>query len=79
MVGEVRIGGFPGVPLMNGRWFDELDGAEFERRVAVTVDAAPNVLVTHAPPNGVLDGIELGEDAHLGVEALARQLERGVP
>ncbi len=75
----VRFAGFSGVPYIDGRWWDEIDEVEFARRVSVTLSLEPDVLLTHPPPRGVLDGVGLGGDVHIGVGALADQLEAGPP
>ena len=52
----VRFAGFREIPYINGRWAGELYPQEFVRIVDRVFDADPTVLVTHAPPAGILSG-----------------------
>ena len=54
--GGLKIGGVRGVKYHRGRWSDELDAAEFDARVR-RLPPDLDVLLTHAPPEGILDAI----------------------
>lgn len=72
---EVRgvvFGGFRGINYIAGEWSDELFPESWEHRAARLSDRI-DVLVTHAPPYGVLDWHD-GE--HLGATALIRYIQK---
>ena len=71
----LRIGGVRGVKRHRGRWSDELDAAEFDDR-ARRLPSDLDVLVTHAPPEGILDEIP-GES--IGSPALRAYVARHDP
>lgn len=55
----LRFRGFPHIPWCGGCWNHELGQTEMERVVRQTFDCEPNsvdVLLTHAPPAGILSG-----------------------
>jgi Icc-related predicted phosphoesterase len=52
-VAGIRFAGFRQVPYMMGEWNGET--RNFNEVVEATFNAQPDVLVTHAPPAGVLD------------------------
>lgn len=71
----LRWAGFRHINAMGaGEWAGELLPHEFEPWVAKTAQAQPDVLVTHSPPQGILDGT----DNHDGVGQLTEGFERGV-
>jgi len=62
----LKFGGFRGVPTLIREWCDEFEDPYFDDQV----DRLPNdldVVVTHAPPWGFLDGYN---NEHLGIKAL---------
>ncbi len=63
-----RIAGFREVPEDEGRWMGELPQDAFAELVATTEALGPSLLLTHAPPGGILD--DVAEDGHIGVMAL---------
>lgn len=71
-VAGIRFGGFRGINKINpphrSCWCDEEDDAELKRR-AMQLDPTLDVLVTHAPPAGVLDLTHSRE--RVGIAALA--------
>lgn len=73
--GPLKIGGVRGVRRHRGRWADELTDAEFADRVA-GLPSDLEVLVTHAPPEGILDVARSGS---LGVPALRSYVARHDP
>lgn len=73
--GPVKIGGVRGVIRHNGRWSDELTHEEFSDRVA-RLPADLEVLVTHSPPEGILDEMP---GQHIGSPALRSYVARHDP
>lgn len=71
----LKFGGVRGVKRHRGRWSDELDAAEFDAR-ARGLPPDLDVLVTHAPPEGILDAIP-GES--VGSPALRAYVARHDP
>ena len=70
-LGGLRFAGFPHIPASHGAWANEADEAAMEALVArVFEGGGPDVLLTHAPPAGVLDG-------GWGIGALTARLARG--
>lgn len=63
-VAGVRFAGFREVPWMAGEWNGEC--RDFADLVGRTFDSDPEVIVTHAPPAGILDDDGLGEFGHGG-------------
>lgn len=66
---DVVFGGCRGINFIAGEWSDELSEEMFEMKV----DEIPrhlDVLVTHSPPHGVLDG------ANYGSHSLRRYIDR---
>ena len=49
----LRFSGFRHIPRLSGEWPGETD--DFSALIAEALGAGPDVLVTHAPPAGVLD------------------------
>jgi len=49
----LKIGGFRGVPSIDGRWCDELSQVDRLNRVN-SLPASLDVVVSHAPPKGIL-------------------------
>lgn len=83
MIAGLTVRGFRGIPYICGEWADELRDAEMQKRV----DALPDdfdLLVTHAPPSGILDSFDDGIDfetkrprmIHIGSRPLASKLNR---
>ena len=74
----LKFGGMRGVPPINARWADELEDAEFEYKARQLPDDI-DVLVTHAPPYGILDDITTFrplESEYLGSQALRAYVNR---
>lgn len=70
----LKFGGVRGINYICGEWSDELGGAEWSK----AVDELPmdvDVLVSHAPPRGILDSLPWGK-VHLGSDALASYVNR---
>lgn len=84
IINGVKIGGTRGVPVIDrpgGRWNDQFDDAEFERRLnLIPIDI--DILVTHSPPYQILDYVAIplfdfngrisGEGIRLGSLAVRR-------
>lgn len=56
--GGLKFAGFGHIPYIRGVWNDELQYKELSDIVDQTLALKPDVLVTHAPPYGILDEIE---------------------
>jgi Icc-related predicted phosphoesterase len=52
----VRVAGFRHIPYIQGRWAGEIQQADFVPMIRRALNSGANVLVTHAPPAGILDG-----------------------
>jgi Icc-related predicted phosphoesterase len=63
-IGGHRFAGFREVPYMSGEWVGE--SRDLAWRVAGAMDADPTVLLTHAPPAGILDDDGMGTRGHGG-------------
>ncbi len=72
-LGGVKIWGSPVTNLSSGAFAmpDEADRA----KVWATIPSDTDILVTHIPPSGILDG-EPGSDRHSGCMALRKELKR---
>jgi Icc-related predicted phosphoesterase len=70
MVGGLKFSGFREVPWLMGEWNGEC--YSFEEIVAKTIASNPDILVTHAPPSGILD--ECPDKSVGGVSALTTAL-----
>lgn len=66
----VRFGGFPAIPTINGEWNHERIEPEIGYYLSQLLGRDLDVLLTHAPPMGILDGCEIpfGND-HIGSQA----------
>jgi Icc-related predicted phosphoesterase len=73
--GPMKIGGVRGVNRHHGRWSDELTHEEFADRVA-RLPSDIEILVTHAPPEGILDTFE---SESIGSSALRSYVARHDP
>lgn len=70
-----RWGGFAEIPWIRGRWNREIERGDFRAVVGRVFDGAdPEILLTHAPPDGILDAVDA---AHIGIEALTVRLAYG--
>lgn len=67
----LKIGGCRGINFICGEWSDEIDATEFERRMKL-VPKDLNILITHAPPQCILDAA--GE--HYGSAAIRSYVNR---
>lgn len=68
----VRFAGFREVPWIAGEWNGEVK--DESAVVGCVLDAHPDVLLTHAPPRGILDG---SDQEHYGFPYLRQQLDCG--
>ena len=55
-----RWAGFRQVPYIDGEWSGEMQQDEFPALIKEALAYDPHVLVTHAPPGGILDGMGYG-------------------
>lgn len=66
----LRIGGFRGVSAIEGDWMDEMTDEELEEQVS-KLSFELDILLTHAPPHGVMDKIgAFGKGPSVGIKAL---------
>jgi Icc-related predicted phosphoesterase len=66
-----RIGGCRGITPIDGEWSDETPDPDFYERI----DRVPrdlDMLVTHSPPLGILDGVPYFDQCHYGSSAVLR-------
>jgi len=56
-VAGIRFAGFREIPYIAGEWNGETQQSDFVQIVARTLDSVPVVLLTHAPPAGILDSV----------------------
>ena len=63
-VAGIRFAGFREIPYMIGEWNGEC--RDFSDIVDRTFDSDPEILVTHAPPAGILDDDGMGKYGHGG-------------
>ncbi|MEO0603372.1 MAG: metallophosphoesterase [Myxococcota bacterium] len=68
----LRWAGFREIPAMSGEWPGETH--DFTDLLERVVRATPGVLITHAPPEGVLDGVH-----DYGIPGLGDLLRRRMP
>ena len=66
----LRVGGLRGICALDGNWSDEMDDIELEVQVS-KLSSELDILVTHAPPHGVLDRVgDFGKGLSVGIKAL---------
>lgn len=63
VINGVSFSGFPNIPYINGGFSHETSRQELNHIVEILIKNQPEVLVTHAPPFGILDN-------NYGIEAL---------
>lgn len=69
-----RFAGFPNIPYIAGHWNEESHSAELSDIVYNVFEYGdPEILVTHAPPHGILDEIE-----GYGIRALSSNLSHRI-
>ena len=59
-----RFAGYRDIPYLEGEWMGETHRADFEPIVRQAMEADPTILLTHAPPEGVLDDDCEGPTGH---------------
>ena len=70
--------GFREIPWIQGEWAGETHKADFAPIVEKAMSANPDILVTHAPPAGILDDDGCGAFGHgFGIGALTTALTYG--
>lgn len=62
--GGQRFAGYREVPYLIGEWVGEVERANFRPIIDKAMDEDPTILVTHAPPDGVLDDDLEGPTGH---------------
>ena len=72
-IGGFRFGGFREIPWIEGEWAGETHRGAFNSLVGEVLSQNPNVLLTHAPPQGILDN-DGGQGHGWGIEALTSSL-----
>lgn len=68
---ELTFGGARGIPMISGEWSDEMDEPRLNETFRDLNDNI-DVLVTHAPPSNVLDGV----GTHYGSSAIGNYIQR---
>ena len=53
--GGLKFAGFHQIPFIGGYWNGEIQQDEFKPLVEKVFEFKPDILVTHAPPSGILD------------------------
>lgn len=53
----LMFAGFPDIPYIAGDWNHEADSYSLQEKCREVLAAQPDVLVTHAPPFGILDAV----------------------
>jgi Icc-related predicted phosphoesterase len=69
----VRFAGLREINWIEGEWAGESHGPEIRESVDRAMSADPQVLVTHSPPNGLLD-CPAGSGGHVGLSYLTQYL-----
>jgi len=59
-----KFAGFPNIPIIAGEWNYEAPSVYLAALVKMTMASKPDILVTHAPPDGILD--MGGPEGHTG-------------
>lgn len=72
-LGGKSFAGFREIPWIEGEWAGETPRAAFKEIVDMTLAKGPDILLTHAPPNGILDDDGCGPEGG-GIEALTSSL-----
>lgn len=72
-IDSIRFSGFREISMIDGFWPGEADDAMLEPLVDAIGDQDPHVLVSHAPPYGILDQMHNGE--RVGIKAMTLNLE----
>jgi Icc-related predicted phosphoesterase len=76
-IDSLRFSGFREISMIHGFWPGEAEDEELEPLVDAIGDQDPHVLVSHAPPHGILDRIYSGEC--VGIKAMTLNLEYSFP
>lgn len=72
-VGGLRFAGMREIPVIAGEWAGESGEPELRAAVERVMSFDPQVLVTHSPPNGILD-LSDNKGGHVGISALTQWL-----
>lgn len=67
--GGKKFAGYREIPYICGEWPGEIH--DFSSVVAEAMDSDPDILVTHAPPGGILDQEKSGESCGVPVQTVA--------
>ncbi len=67
----LKFGLAVGIKPLNFEWHEELEEGDFEQ-LLLGIDRDIDVLITHSPPSGILDGTYGGE--HIGYQCLYRNI-----
>lgn len=69
----LQFAGFREIPYIEGEWNGETHLGEFKHIVDRAMDHGPDVLLTHAPPDGILDAMDF-QNTHEGIPYLTSYL-----
>lgn len=70
-IGDIRFAGFSNIPFIAGEWSHESDGKQLNDACRRVLAQDPRVLLTHAPPHGILDA---DHKNHYGIQQLVGKL-----
>jgi len=73
-IGGLRFAGVREIPFLEGEWAGEAREPELRTAVERVMGQNPDVLVTHAPPSGILDRA-FGGSGHVGIVPLTHWLQ----
>lgn len=68
----LRWTGFREIAAINGRWCGEVDASTLRACALAALAHTPDILVTHTPPAGVLDGVDVQD--HIGAPEMAEAI-----
>lgn len=74
IINGIKFGGLRGIKEIVGEWSDELNEDQFQERTK-NLPKDLHVLLTHAPPQGILDGFE---SHHFGSPSLVNYINKRI-
>lgn len=70
----MKFVGFREIPRIGGFWCGEADEARLRELTEQVLSTNPDILITHSPPYGILDGSLTNMGDHYGIKPLAIKL-----